>query len=483
MRSPVRVLEQRVGGRERLIVIASLAAVLALDSADKGAISATAQNLQDAFSIGKTDIGLLITVSSLLGAAATIPFGVLADRVARTRVLFIVIVMWSGAMLGGALAPTYGWLLVSRLFLGLMTAAAYPSILSLVGDWFPIAERGRVLGFVLAGELVGTGLGIATAGVTAAALSWRAAFGVLAVPALGVAWLVQRLDEPERGGAGLPGASDAAGTTGGDARSGSVRALVVRAGVEPDGAAVLHGDGEHLGLGSVLRYVLRIRTNVILVISSSLGYYMFAGIRAFGVEFASEHYGVSQGVASLLVFVVGAGAVVGVVAGGHLSDHLLARGVLDARIVVPAVAFLGMAVLFAPAVVTTSLVVALPLLSAAAFLLAIANPSLDAARLDVVPPALWGRAEAVRTVLKTGLEAIAPLLFGVIAEHVFGGESGRGLEQTFLVMLIPLFASPIVLAFARRSYLTDVATAAASARAEAHENANSAQPGSEHRPR
>jgi hypothetical protein len=48
---------------------------------------------------------------------------------------------------------------------------------------------------------------------------------------------------------------------------------------------------------------------------------------------------------------------------------------------------------------------------AAGFLLAAANPPLDAARLDVMPPRLWGRAEGTRSVVRTGLEALAPWFY------------------------------------------------------------------------
>jgi hypothetical protein len=79
-------------------------------------------------------------------------------------------------------------------------------------------------------------------------------------------------------------------------------------------------------------------------------------------------------------------------------------------------------------------------------------------------PLLWGRAEAVRTFVRTMAQALAPLLFGAVADHVFGG--GRsGLQWTFVVMLVPLAASAYFLFKALETYPRDVATAAASARA------------------
>src|SRR5262249_53299587 len=74
------------------------------------------------------------------------------------------------------------------------------------------------------------------------------------------------------------------------------------------------------------------------------------------------------------------------------------------------------------------------------FFLGAQNPPLDAARLDIMPPLLWGRAEAVRTLLRSLAMALAPLLFGAVSDHVFGG--GRsGLQWTFIVMILPLGAS------------------------------------------
>src|SRR2546429_5116222 len=74
-------------------------------------------------------------------------------------------------------------------------------VASLVGDWFGSWERGRIYGVILAGEYVGAGIGFAITG-NVAALSWRAAFVILALPAFALALVVWRFREPERGGQG-----------------------------------------------------------------------------------------------------------------------------------------------------------------------------------------------------------------------------------------------------------------------------------------
>src|SRR5919202_2820341 len=198
-RATSRGVRAALGGAERTRVVVLLASVLALASADASTVGAAASPLRDALHISNTDIGLLVTVTSLVAAVTTLPFGVLADRVRRTWVLAAAIVLWGAAMIWSATVSDFGELLVARLFLGGVTAAAGPLVASLVGDYFPSYERGRIYGYILAGELVGAGIGFAVTG-DIATLSFRAAFVILALPAFFLAWLVFRLGEPARGG-------------------------------------------------------------------------------------------------------------------------------------------------------------------------------------------------------------------------------------------------------------------------------------------
>ncbi len=160
---------------------------------------------------------------------------------------------------------------------------------------------------------------------------------------------------------------------------------------------------------------------------------------------------------------LGAGAVGGVLLAGSLSDRFLQRGFLNARILVAAVAALLAAVLFLPAMFTRSAVTAVPYLTIAVFMLSAQNPPLDAARLDIMPALLWGRAEGVRTSLRTLAQSLAPVVFGAVSEHIFGG-GRKGLQWTFALTLVTLAVSGIILLRATRTYPRDVATAAASTR-------------------
>ena len=473
------------GGPARTRIVLVLGSVLALSSADAATVGAAAVQLRHALHIGNTDIGLLVAVTSLVGAVFSVPFGVLADRVRRTWMLGIAIVIWGGAMIWGATAHSFGQLMLDRVWLGAVTACTAPTVASLVGDWFPGSERGKIFGYILTGELAGAGVGFAVTG-DIAALSWRAAFIVLALPAFLLAWLVFRLPEPARGGQGVlapepgygqpadaattqpetpvpgpqPGARRGAASQPGSHEPSDAQRLAQERGITPDPYLVRLGSRRTMSFGMAVKYVLRVRTNVALIVSGALGYYFLAGIQTFGVEFVRGQYGIGQVLANFLLLVVGAGAVVGVLAGGPIGDALLHRGRINARVLVAAVAAAATVVLFIPALLTHSALAALPYVMLAAVFLSAQNPPIDAARLDIMPPWLWGRAEGIRNLIRTGAQALAPVLFGAVSQYVFGG-GNSGLKWTFVVMLVPLAASAVFLFAAARRYPGDVATAAA----------------------
>jgi MFS family permease len=453
-------IEVRLGGATRARVVVVLACVLGLSGADFATVGASATELRSGLGITNTDIGLLVAVTSLVAAVATMPFGVLADRVRRTWTLGAAIALWSIAMFWSAIVTNFNELLLSRLFLGIVTAAAGPLVASLVGDYFPAAERGRIYGYVLAGELLGAGFGFAVTG-DIATISWRAAFVVLAVPALVLAWFVVKLPEPRRGGtAPLESIHPHPEAAKDEVRPSDAQQLAREHGIEPDPGLVLRH--ETVGFATAVSHVLRVRTNLVLIAASACGYYFLGGIQTFGSEFAKEQYRINQAFANILLLLVGIGAVIGVLAGGFLGDWLVRKRYLKGRILVSVIAATGATVLFVPALFSRTAWGALPYLALAALALSAQNPPLDAARLDIMPAQLWGRAEAIRTVLRGVAQALAPLLFGLVSDYVFGG--GRsGLQLTFVVMLFPLGASAALLYRALDTYPRDVASAAASA--------------------
>jgi len=401
-----------------------LAAALALDAADKGAVGALAPMLQHDFSLDNSELGLLATVVSVVSALCTLPAGALVDRLHRTRLLAVSMSLWAVAMLAGAVSWSYGSLLASRVFLGAVLATAPPVMASLTGELFRSRRRGRALAGIEAGELVGLGIGVLVAGGVLLVASWRAVFALFAVAGVVLAALAWRVPEPARGSASACRARRR------------------------------HDDASWRAIVDVVR----IPTNAIGIVAGAIGYFFFAGLRVFAVVFVTAQYGVSPSTAALLVPAVGAGALVGLWLGGRFGDAAVEAGHPGTRLALGVAGYVGAAVALVPPLLLHDLVAAVPFFVLAGLALALPNPAVDAVRLDVVPGHLWGRSEGVRTTVRTVAEAVAPVSLGVVADHVGGGGPG-GVRLALAIALPALALNGVLLAFAIPTYRADASAA------------------------
>jgi predicted MFS family arabinose efflux permease len=468
----VQGLRTALGGERRAWAIVLLAGTLAISDADLATVGAVAGELERHLRISDVQVGLLATATALVGAISTVPVGALTDRVPRVPLLTGSVLLWAAAMLVTAASTSYSMLLISRMALGVVTATAGPTLASLTGDLFPAAERAKVYGWILSGELAGGAVGLVGGGAIAGVLSWRASFAVLALPALLLAWgLHRKLPEPARGGAGqLPAENHRTASSGQDEEL--LRQEVESQGVQPDPERILHENPTAMSLLQAVRYILSIPTNRVLILASALGYFFFTGVQTFAVVLLEHRFGVSQTGASALIGLAAIGSVLGVLIGGRVADRRVRQGHLRARVSVAAVCYLLAVALLVAALIAPLLIVAMPFFVLGAGAVSAANPPLDAARLDVMPGRLWGRAEGVRTLLRQAATALAPLVFGLISDllgsnghtgsPLAGAGNARGnLDDTFLIMLSTLALSAIILIRGQRRFPVDVATAAA----------------------
>jgi MFS family permease len=486
----IKRLNRVSGGPARSQVVAILALVLALDSADLATVGALAGKLETALRISNGQLGVIAAVPSFMMALATIPIGLLADRIRRVPVLVVGVVVWAIGEGVSGLSQGFWTLLMLRVAVGVGSAPTGPTVVSLVGDYFPARDRAQMWGLILSGELLGAGFGFLVAGELATVLNWHYSFYALSLPTLAVSYVVWRwLPEPARGGRSQ--LERGARTIDTHEQTGSSRPQedefeetaaqhkVAESGVPAREELILRRDPLEISLWRAVLYTLRIRTNLVLIIASAFGYFYFQGVETFGIVFVRARFGISQRVAVLFLVAIGLSALVGVVASGWLADRLLRRGRITARITIGGVSFLGAALLFLPGLLFRSLGVAMVFYVAAGIMFGSRDPPLDAARLDIMHHRLWGRAESVRTVLRRTMVASAAIVFGVLADqlgrgrplqgvHGFGAHAGaEGMRLTFLILLVFLLAGGLLTLSARRTYPGDVSTALASEEATA----------------
>ncbi len=412
--------------------------------------------LQAQLHIGPAGFGLLATASSLVGIVAAIPVGIAADRLDRTRLLAVCTGIWALAEIGSAVSSSYVMLLVARLFLGAILAAT-PAVMSLVGDWFPVERRARMFGYILSGELLGTALGYLVVGPLGRLVGWRWGFALLAALAVLLAAALVRLAEPRRGEqlrrhSGYGG--DVGGSGSSDEQPGDLEQEVARAGVPAPSALVLTRDPATMSAAAVLRYVLSVRSNVVLIVASAFGYLFLSGVQTFAFAFAGQHEHLSGFALSAALVAVGLGAVVGVLVTGRVADRLIRHGVLRGRPLVAAASLGAAAVCFVPGVLLGTVWVSIPLLVLGALALGGSNPPLDSARLDVVHHSAWGRGEGVRTTLRLMGYALAPSLVGVLS-------AAFGIAVAFALLTAALVLAATALLIGMRWYVPDVSAAMA----------------------
>jgi len=476
-RGPLHALVGRLTMSYQRRAMTALLLVFVLDYGDRTLIGALGPTLKHVFHIGNGELRLLASAFGFIGAPATILLGMLADRVNRTLLLAISLALWALAMGATGAAISFAMLFGARLFLGVVAATTGPTTPSLTGDLVPSGKRGAAFGFINSGQLVGDGVGFVLPVVVLGFLSWRWCFWILGIAGVALAVAFWRLREPERTGAAGPAPqgsdkgkdrdSAATGSDGGQPHS-RAQEIVREKEIQPSQRALLRQDPATLSLWAAVRYVVRVRTDLIVLVARSIGDYFFAGVSTFAIVFATHQYGLSQSAADLAILVLGIGALSGVLLVGWIADAQLRRGRLNSRLWLGALGYI-----LAPwplffAFLTHSLIVALPLFIVGAFFLAGAGPPLDAVRIDVIVPRLRGRAEAIRQVLCTIVEGGVPLLIGALSGILAGG-GPAGLQLTLIVTLPVLLVNGLVLLIALRTYQPDVAAALASGEKQARQ--------------
>ena len=180
-------------------VLAVMVGINFLNYMDRWVAAAAAPLIQKDFHINDAQVGLLGTAFLLVYAVAALPFGYWGDRGVRRTVIGVGVTIWSVATLFSGLAANYVQLFLTRAVVGIGEASYYPAGTSLVSDYFPKEERGRVMSIWGAGSAIGIAVGYAGGGVVADHLGWRSAFYFAAVPGLLFAILAFTLREPLRG--------------------------------------------------------------------------------------------------------------------------------------------------------------------------------------------------------------------------------------------------------------------------------------------
>lgn len=170
-----------------------------LNYADRNVLFAVQPLVQDEFHLTNTQIGYL-TSAFLGFYMIAAPFvGPLADRYSRKLIIVLGALFWSGLTLLTAVTHTYTELLVRHTLVGIGEATFVTIAPTFVADLFAEEKRGRILGVFYLAIPVGSAAGYLLGGNLAPHYGWRFPFYIAAAPGFLLAIAVLFLKEPKRG--------------------------------------------------------------------------------------------------------------------------------------------------------------------------------------------------------------------------------------------------------------------------------------------
>ncbi len=179
-------------------VLTVLALVNFVNYVDRQIIFPLFPLLRQHFSLSDLQLGMLGSAFSLVHALAALPLGMLADRVARKKVISYSLFFWSCATFVSGIAVSFRALLTGRALVGIGEAAYAPAAQSMITGVFPREVRARVQGIFDTGMFIGGAVGLAVGAIIGEKFGWRPAFFIVGLPGLLLGLIIFRLQEPPR---------------------------------------------------------------------------------------------------------------------------------------------------------------------------------------------------------------------------------------------------------------------------------------------
>jgi MFS family permease len=167
---------------------ALLTAAMLISFFDRGNLAVAAPVLAPELGLSPGRLGLLLSGFYWTYAAFQLAAGWLVDRIDVRWAYLAGFLVWSFATLSSALAASFTGLLCLRLLLGVGESVTYPASSRILATAFPEERRGRANAMIDMGARLGPALGTLFGALLVARLGWRGLF--LVTGSLGLIWLL-----------------------------------------------------------------------------------------------------------------------------------------------------------------------------------------------------------------------------------------------------------------------------------------------------
>jgi len=257
-------------------------------------------NLAQDLSVGLVAAGQLVTVFTLSYAFSSPILTALTGGIARRKLLILSIAGFAIANVVAALATGYWMLMAARILLALAAGLYVPNANALAGAVVAPEKRGTALSIITGGTSIAVALGVPISALIGQGFGWRLTFSVVGILSV-LATLGLLFGLGKDVGAGLPVAS-----------------LRERVAVVARKSVLL--------------------TLLVTLLWATGAYTVYTYLTVF---LASET-GINGAQASLVLFMWGVSAAIGVTAGGRLNDRLGSKNVIISSLAVLAASFVAM---------------------------------------------------------------------------------------------------------------------------------------------
>jgi len=153
---------------------------------DRVCISAAAPSITRDLGLSTIQMGFVFSVFALSYGLFEVPMGWLGDLWGQRKTMTRIVACWSVFTALTGLALSYRALVAVRFCFGAAEAGAFPTLARVLARWYPVQERGRVNGLMWMGARIGGAVAPSLAVLLIGVAGWRATFFLFGL--IGVVW-------------------------------------------------------------------------------------------------------------------------------------------------------------------------------------------------------------------------------------------------------------------------------------------------------
>jgi len=420
MKEPVNTQPQEYkpssGSAMYILVICTLLYVI--NYIDRQVFSVVLQPMKVELGLTDTQCGLAQTIFILGMALCSFPVAYLIDRWSRNKTIGIMALLWSLFTFLTGFAKNFTSLVIPRSLVGVGESGFTAGGVAMVSAAYPPEKRARMLGIFNIGVPLGAAIGVIAGGAISAAMGWRWAFYIFAIPGIILGILAFFMKDYKT-----------------SADSGTA--------------------GTRINFGKSIAALFRIRSLVLYFFGYGILCFMTVSVLVWAPALMMRLMNISEATAGMIVGGWALTAIIAAPLGGWLAD-LWQKKTGKGRLYLPALASVLAAIVLIIMVMLRFGPIGIALGFVYGFLSVIGSPALNAVSQDVVPPAHKGLSMgmAVFSAYMFG-GAWGPSVVGAISDALGGGADG--LITAMLFTTIAGFIAALLLWLAARTYPADMA--------------------------